>query len=117
MCKKFLRNCKKMTAVETAQGWVESMVSREIRGAGDTINAMRRLSNRYKIPYSALWNLKYRPPKDLFVSTFQKIEAAYEAELSRAEAALAHERAITSAKTSVGEALTRAVDTLTNTGA
>lgn len=99
-------------AVETAQDWVKLMVQRESRGAGDRINAMRRLANRYGLPYSTIWNLAYRPPRDLYVSIYEKIEAAYACETRRAVTALEHERAFYEARTKVGESLVGLADLL-----
>ncbi len=99
-------------AVETAQEWVKLMVKRESRGPGDRINAMRRLANRYGVPYSTFFNLVYRPPRDLWVSVYEKLEAAYESETRRAVTALEHERALYEARTKFGAALSRAADSL-----
>lgn len=99
-------------AVETAQDWVKLMVQRESRGAGDRINAMRRLANRYGVPYSTIWNLTYRPPRDLWVTVYEKLEAAYHAEIRRAVSVLEHERALYEARTKVGEGLVSVADLL-----
>ena len=109
MCKKALQMSE---AVLNAKHWLDAMVKRETRGAGDTVNAIRRLSNRHGIPYGLLWSIRYRPPKDLFVGMYQRIEAAYDAETRRAVTALEHERAIYEARTPLGAALSRAADTL-----
>ncbi|UOF79287.1 hypothetical protein [Caudoviricetes sp.] len=99
-------------ATDVAQKWVELMVSRETRKPGDTVNAMRRLSERYKIPYSLLFALKYRPPKDLWVSEYEKLEAAYHDSIRRAVTALDHERKLTQAKTGFGARIIAAVNAL-----
>lgn len=99
-------------ATDVAQKWVESMVLRETRKPGDTVNAMRRLSERYKIPYSLLFSLKYRPPKDLWVSEFEKLEAAYNDSIRRAVTALDQERKLTEAKTGIGARIMSAVAAL-----
>lgn len=99
-------------AVEVAAFWVNSMVQREAKCSGDTINAMRRISNRHCVPYSLLWALKYRPPKDLYVSAFEKLEAAYDKELRSAVSALDHERKLTEAKTGIGARIVAAVNAL-----
>lgn len=99
-------------ATDVAQKWVESMVLRETRKPGDTVNAMRRLSERYKIPYSLLFGLKYRPPKDLWVSEFEKLEAAYHDSIRRAVTALDQERKLTKARTKIGDRIIAAVHAL-----
>ena len=109
MCKKALQMSE---AVLNARNWLDAMVKRETRGSGDTVNAIRRLSNRHGIPYGLLWALRYRPPKDLFVGMYQRIEAAYDAETRRAVTALEHERALYEARTKVGAALSRAAHSL-----
>ena len=87
-----------MTAVLHAQEMARVMVQRESRGNGDIDNAMGRLEARYGIPKQTFWSLKYRPPKDVFVSVYLKIMAAYQAECERQERLLSHEREITKAK-------------------
>jgi hypothetical protein len=99
-------------AVETATKWVRAMVQRESKSPGDTVNAMRRLSRRYSVPYSLLWSLKYRPPKDLYVSAYEKLQRAYESEIQRGINSLRQERAITQAKTWLGKNLSRAASAL-----
>lgn len=99
-------------AVELAAHWVNLMVKQEAKCPGDAINAMRRISNRHSVPYSLLWSLKYRPPKDLYVSAFEKLEAAYDKELRSAVSALDQERKLTEAKSWIGKSLSRAADAL-----
>lgn len=101
-----------INAVEEAQNWVREMVQRETRCSGDTINAIRRLSSRHKIPYSVIWSLKYRPPKDLFCSVYEKLGRAYENEIRRAVSALDHERKLTNAKTKLGQRIVAAASSL-----
>jgi hypothetical protein len=112
MCKMYLRVGKMSEAVLNARHWLDAMVKRETRGAGDTVNAIRRLSNRYRIPYGLLWSLRYRPPRDLFVEMYRRIEAAYDEETRRAVTALEHERGIYEARTKIGAGLSRAADSL-----
>jgi len=73
------------------------MVLRESRGPGDTENAMRRLENRYGIPWRVFWNLRYRPPADILVGIWRQLHAAYEQECTRQERLLAHERHVAEA--------------------
>lgn len=82
-------------AVDIAQRWAKWMVQKETKGPGDTENAMRRLANRYGLTYSFLWSLRYRAPKDLLVSQFEKLGNAYEAERQRQLQLLEKERALT----------------------
>jgi hypothetical protein len=109
--KKSLRKEKAMPcAVAEAREWAKFLVNRESRGPGDRENAMGRLARRHGITRGLLWSLLYRPPKDMLVSKFMSLQAAYIAECARQEAALRHERQITEAKTLLGETLTRAAD-------
>lgn len=99
MCAKRLCGGAKMTAaVVTARDWAAKLVQRESRGPGDTENAMRRLETRYGIPWRTLWSLRYRPPSDVFVSVYERLGAAYQAECERQERLLRHEIQITKAK-------------------
>lgn len=84
-----------MNAVASAKSWADDLVRRESRGPGDMENAMRRLESRYGIPWRTFWALRYRPPTDLFVSVYNRLHAAYEAERERQIRLLSHETAIT----------------------
>lgn len=79
------------TAAIHAQRLVNEMLRWESRGAGDTENAMRRLGNRHGIPWRVFWTLKYRVPKDLFVSVFEDIKAAHKTEAQRQLQKVQHE--------------------------
>ena len=56
---------------------------------------MHRASTKYRIEHQTLWRLRYRKPKDMMLKAYLRLKAAYEAELSRQEAKLAHELEIT----------------------
>ena len=56
---------------------------------------MHRASNKYRIDHQTLWRLRYRKPKDMLVKAYVRLKAAYEAEIERQEAKLAHELEIT----------------------
>lgn len=83
--------------VDLAAGWARKLVQHESHGPGDTNNALRRLSARYHISYSTLWALRYRKPKEMVVSVFTRIQAAYLAECQRQLKRLEHEIEITRA--------------------
>jgi hypothetical protein len=82
-------------AVLQARNWANELVRREARGPGDTENAMHRLEARYGIPWRTFWQLRYRKPKDVFVSVYQRLGAAYQAECERQKRLLEHELYIT----------------------
>lgn len=98
--------------VDQASEWANHLVRRESRGPGDVENAMRRIEARYGVPYSVLWALRYRRPKDLTVSVYAHLHAVYMAEIDRQQRLLEHERSITEAKTWLGRALVRAAGPL-----
>lgn len=78
--------------VSHAQEMARELVLREARGPGDLDNAMRRIETRYGIGYSALWALRYRPPKDIGMRLFGRLKAAWEAERQRQLRQLEHDR-------------------------
>lgn len=87
-CKKSLRKSEhqKMNpveCVESATKWADSLVRFEARGPGDLDNAMRRVERRHGVPYSALWALRYRKPKDVMASIYFRLRDAFEAERER----------------------------------
>lgn len=112
ICEKFLRGMQMSDGVGEAQIWARELVRREMRGPGDVGNAMRRLGQRYGIEYSVLYSLRYRPPKDIVVSVYERLRAAYLAECDRQERLLRHERKITESKGLIAASLMRAADAL-----
>ena len=84
--------------VGNARDWANELVRRESRGPGDYENAMRRLENRYGIPWQTFWRLRHRPPKDIFVSIYVRLQAAYQNECERQMRLLRHEIEIAKAK-------------------
>jgi hypothetical protein len=109
--KKPLRKEKAMpSAIADAREWAKFLVHRESRGPGDRENAMERVARRHGLTRGLLWSLLYRPPKDMLVSKFMSLQAAYIAECERQENALRHERQITEAKSLLSKALVRAAD-------
>lgn len=108
MCKKPLREEQMSSAVSEARDWAKWLVQRESRGPGDIENAMRRLEARYGIPFSTFWGLRYRPPKDILVSTFEQLRDAYLAEHEKHQRLLRHETEITKAKSGMSSAFARA---------
>lgn len=118
MCAKFLRfGAKNMSS--SAEGFVDEastkaswLVHREARGPGDLPNAMRRIEQRYGIPYSTLVSLRYRRPKDILISVYVRISEAHRAECERQKRLLDHEASISKARTRIGEAMDRAAAAL-----
>lgn len=119
MCAKilcrFAKTEKRVSLVEQAQDMAGQMVRRESRGNGDLENAMRRLEQRWGIPWRVFWSLKYRPPRDVMGEVYLKLKLAYEAECERQERLVRHERDITAAKGGFAAALVGAADALAGT--
>ena len=88
-----------------AQRWAGALVEREFRGPGDTIDAaMWRAERKWGIERGTFWALRYRPPREIFVSVYMRLKAAYEVEIERQEARLQHELTLT--KAALGNAAT-----------
>ncbi|MFE1598212.1 hypothetical protein [Methylobacterium sp. ID0610] len=96
MCKKPLRVTQMPEAdVIYAKSLAADLLSWETRGPGDTANAMRRISTRYGVPYSAQWSLRYRPPKRVWSDILKTLQSAHAAERERQLRKLAHDLAVT----------------------
>ena len=88
------------------------------RGPGDTENAMRSIERDYGVDYWILWRLRYRKSalRDIGVTAYMGLKAAYQAECERQMRKLKNEiarteeisgpsgTAVRSAKALVGEA-------------
>ncbi len=97
-----------MSGVADARHWANELLRRESRGPGDSESAMRRLEARFGIPWRVFWSMKYRPPTDVMVGVYLRLNAAYQAECERQERLLKHEREITQAKVTAFARLGRA---------
>jgi len=101
------------SAVEEACDWVRWLVQRESRGNGDRKNAMERLARRYPgMSKTLIRNLMYRAPRDMLLSSYLAIRAAYVSECERHERALRFQREKVTANTLFGEALLGVADCL-----
>lgn len=56
---------------------------------------MHRVSVKHNIDRQTLWSLRYRKPRDIMARAYLRLKAAYEAEIERQEAKLAHELEVT----------------------
>lgn len=83
--------------VDQAAEWAKALTRAESRGPGDLENAWRRLEARYGVSPNTFWSLRYRRPKDIAVSVFVRLRAAYQAECERQMRRLKHELEITRA--------------------
>jgi hypothetical protein len=98
--------------VADARKWAQELVTREVRGWGDLPRAMRRVSERCGIDFSILHALRYRPPKGVDVSVYERLEAAYLAMCEKQDRLRRHERALTTVKNPLAASLVRAADAL-----
>ncbi len=98
--------------VSNAQEWANELVRRESRGPGDYENAMRRLESRYGIPWQTFWRLRHGRLKDVYVSIYVRLQAAYQAECERQMRLLAHEIEIAKAKGLAGAPAVEAAEAL-----
>ena len=101
--------------VDDARRMARDLIARETKGSGDLENAMRRLETRYGVPYGFLWNLRYRPPKDLLMGLFLRLQEAYEQQLGEQIKRLEHERSITEAKGRIAQGFVAAANALDST--
>ncbi len=98
-----------MSATGEAKRLVNELLRMEVRCPGDLPAAMRRLGNRYGLDWRVFWNLRYRPPEDVFVGVFEKLKAAYRAECVRQLNRLQHDLKLAEASgTDVGDLKTAA---------
>ena len=74
-----------------ATGYVKRMVQRESRGPGDIDNAMRRIEQRYGLPFWSLWHLRKGKAKTCDASLYARVRAAYLDMCQRHADALLHE--------------------------
>jgi hypothetical protein len=89
MCKSSLR-VEQMNPTAFVNHTVElnrRLVNGECRGPGDLENAMRRVEQKWGIPVSVSWALRYRKPKtiaaDIYARHVQAVETFRETQLQR----------------------------------
>lgn len=101
------------TAVKEACDWVRWLVQRESRGNGDRKNAMERLARRHTgLSKTLIHNLLYRAPKDMLLSNYLAVRAAYVSECERHERALRFQREQINASNLFAKALVSAASAL-----
>ena len=85
--------------LDEAAEWSKSLTRMRARGPGDTENAMRAIERDYGVDYWLLWRLRYRRSvlKDIGVSAYMRLKAAYQAECERQLRKLQNEIARTEA--------------------
>ena len=63
--------------VEEAKGWAIALWRSAGRQSGNSQRAMYRAAGWAKVPPNTLWKLRYRPPRDLGVSIYNRLRVAY----------------------------------------
>jgi hypothetical protein len=86
--------------IDQAAEWSRDLTRMRARGPGDLENAMRSIEREYGVDYWTLWTLRYRRNriKDIGVSIYMRLQAAYQAECERQRRRLTHEIQLTKAK-------------------
>lgn len=103
--------------VEQAVTWSKELTRMRTRGPGDLENAMRGIERDYGVDYWTLWQLRYRANrvKDIGVSIYMRLEAAYQAECGRQLRRFQHEKETTEAKGGIAATFVSAADALAGT--
>jgi hypothetical protein len=85
--------------IDQAAGWSKDLTRLRARGPGDIENAMRAIERDYGIDYWTQWRLRYRKSqiRDIGVSIYMRLHAAYQAECERQMRKMRHEIDITKA--------------------
>jgi hypothetical protein len=96
--------------LDEAENWSKSLTQMRARGPGDTENAMRSIERDYGVDYWLLWRLRYRKSalRDIGVSAYMALKAAYQAECERQMRKLRNEIAVTEKITGPNSAAVRA---------
>ena len=101
MCKLRLigKKMPRSAYLDEAAGWSKDLTRMRSRGPGDTENAMRSIAREYGVDYGTLWRLRYRRSsiKDIGVTVYMSLKAAYQAECERQLRKLKNEIANTEA--------------------
>lgn len=81
--------------INDAKGMAKTLLSREFRGPGDTIEAAaHRIQNKLGVPATVILRLRHREVKDMLMSNFMMLASAYKAASERIDRAYEHEREI-----------------------
>lgn len=107
MYKYNLRIAQVMSAVVAhARCLLDDLIAAEMRPGG-TVEALHTIADREGLSFSALWALRYRPPKDVYGSILIKLAAAHEAMCDRQLARYRAARAATDTTNPLAAALSR----------
>lgn len=83
--------------LDEAAEWSRNLTRMRARGPGDTENAMRSIEREYGVDYWLQWRLRYRLSslRDIGVTAYMTLKAAYAAECERQKRKLEHELRVT----------------------
>lgn len=103
-----------ITLVRHARAKLGDLVKEESRGWGDDNNALGRLAQHYRVPFSYLWRVlyKHRELKDVRGSVLLKIWSAHEAMCERQQNKFRTERAGAEPAGWISAVVMRAADAL-----
>ena len=94
-----------MSGTVQAKAWADALVTREAKHSGDIKGAMQRLEAKYGIPFQTFWDLRYRPPKDVLVGTYERLRQAHLKECQRQLRRMEHELKIAEATRSRADSM------------
>lgn len=94
------RKMSDVAYIDAAEQWSKDLTRMKARGRnGDIDGAMRQIEREYGVDYWTIWKLCYRRStiKDIGVSIYMRLQAAYQAECAKQLRKLQHEIQITEA--------------------
>lgn len=91
------KSMPRVAYLDEAAEWGRTLTRMRAPGPGDTDNAMRSIERDYGVDYWILWRLRYRRSalRDIGVSAYMRLKAAYQAECERQMKKLQHEIEVT----------------------
>jgi hypothetical protein len=100
--------------LDEAAEWSRTLTRMRARGPGDTENAMRSIERDYGVDYWILWRLRYRKSalRDIGVTAYMGLKAAYQAECERQMRKLKNEIARTEEVSGASSAAVRSAKAL-----
>jgi hypothetical protein len=112
--KRLSKHMSDVAYLEQAAQWSKDLTRMRSRGPGDIENAMRSIEREYGVDYWTLWRLRYRQAslRDIGISAYMRIKAAYQVECERQMRKLRHEIEITEQIAGADSVAVRAAKTL-----
>lgn len=108
------RQMSEVAYLDDAARWSKELTRMRTRGPGDVENAMRSIEREYGVDYWTQWRLRYRRSalRDIGVTVYMRLQAAYRAECERQLRKLEHDITITEALTGPDSNAVRAAKAL-----